>query len=198
MKSKDKARHHIGKAESHQLMVHNIQGLMNLQKYSVLEAANKFDVSEDFVSEIMETRPFDLDEKNDFVNDISQFGFEDQVERIDDGNSSERYAVFNITSFDGTDVRTGTLVSNVKGTPTNSPMMEFSHEGLTVKQSGFYLLRIVSNDGPFAVDINFPYGRMQYRVVTTGWLEEGDVFEFRIEKQDKKYLVGLQLRVQRV
>ena len=58
MKKQGKAGNDIGKEESEKLMVHNIQGLLLAQKYSIPMAAEKYGVSEMFLSKIMETKPF--------------------------------------------------------------------------------------------------------------------------------------------
>ena len=60
MKAKGSAGHHIGKAESDQLMIHNIQGLLKAQQYTIPEAAHHYNVSEAFLSKVMETKPFNM------------------------------------------------------------------------------------------------------------------------------------------
>jgi len=197
MKANGKASQHIGKAESDQLMVHNIQGLLKAQKYSIPEAANNFNVSENFLSKLMDTKPFNMNEKKSSGNNISMIDFKDQVQRFNDGNSSKNYAVFNISSFDCPDCneRTATTISNVKGTPTDSPMMEFTCQGLTVKKSGFYLLRPIVG-GSFQVLV--PTGNIELGCVSTVWLDKGASITFKIKKQDIVDLVGFQLRVHKV
>jgi len=203
MKSKGKAGHHIGKAESDQLMVHNIKGILKAQKYSIHEAANNFNVSESFLSKIMETEPFNKDDMNISENDISNFGFKDQTKRFDEENSSKRYAVFNISSFDCPDCteRTITTVSNVKGTPTDSPMMEFTCQGLTVKNPGFYAVLPIGDRNKDMLPV-YVFGpavnRLLLGVVSMVWLNKGDAITFKISTHGIKYLVGFQLRVHKL
>merc|ERR1711892_131026 len=197
MKANGKAGQHIMGQEADQLMVHNIQGLLKAQKYSIPEAANNFNVSENFLSKLMDTKPFNMNDKKTAGNDISMIDFKGQVKRFKDGNSSKNYAVFNISSFECPDCneRTATTISNVKGTPTDSPMMEFTCQGLTVKKSGFYLLRPIVG-GSFLVFV--PTGNIELGCVSTVWLDKGASITFKIYKEDIMDLVGFQLRVHKV
>ena len=111
-------------------------------------------------------------------------------------------AVFTVSSFDCPDCSMSreATVTNVKGTPTNSPMMEFSCQGLTVKQSGFYLLRPIETDSSnmHLPHIFVPSGNIETNCVSTVWLDKGDAITFKTKTQDMKYLKGFQIRVHKV
>ena len=89
MKAKGNAGHHIGKTESDQLMIHNIQGLLHAQQFTRSEAARHYNVSEALLSKVMETKPFNMEDKNgqnellgiDSINEIDHFELKRQVKR---------------------------------------------------------------------------------------------------------------------
>ena len=89
MKAKGNAGHHIGKTESDQLMIHNIQGLLQAQQYTIPEAAHHYNVPEAFLMKVMETKPFNMEDKHgqneliciDSINKIDNLELKRQVER---------------------------------------------------------------------------------------------------------------------
>ena len=69
-------------------MIHNIQGLLQAQQYTIPESARHYNVSEAFLLKVMETKPFNMEDKqgqnevldNDSTNDIDQFQLNSQAE----------------------------------------------------------------------------------------------------------------------
>merc|ERR1719347_143606 len=190
MKEQGRNGKHIGKEESDKLMVHSIQGLLLAQKYSITEAAKHYNVSEEFLAKLMDTNPFE----SNSVNVIPKLSSMNQVRSFDGGNSS----VFTIKGFDCPDCneRMETTVSNLSGTPTNSPMMEFTCQGLTATQSGFYLLRpIGTRDRSTGFHIFVHGENIELGCVSTVWLEKGDSVTFKTTTEGRKKLIGFQIRV---
>jgi hypothetical protein len=118
---------------------------------------------------------------------------------------------FTIHSFDCPDCVDGQwmTIMNVKGTPTNNSMMEFSCSGLKVKQAAFYLLLpVLPKDDPKRrthVQI-FVSGSDQadwiplelYSTVSTVWLDQGDVIIFKTTTRDMKFVPGTMIKVHAV
>jgi len=178
----------IGKEESEQLMVHNIQGLLLAQNYSLPVAAEKYGVSEMFLSKIMETKPFP-------TNDYSV---------VDDNP-----AIFNLTGFDCSDCNEDLprTITNLTGTPTNSSLMDFTFWGLTVKQSGFFLLMPINTwerQALFQVMVPSPNVNswegldLEGTHITIVWLNKGDTISFKATTAGISQLKGFQIRVQKI
>jgi hypothetical protein len=120
---------------------------------------------------------------------------------------------FTIQSFDCPDCINGQwmTITNVKGTPTNNSMMEFSCSGLSVKQAAFYLLLLVlPKDDPArrnpphvqifvsGSDASRPMPLEMGSTVSTVWLNPGDVITFKTTTRDMKSVPGTMIKVHAV
>ena len=121
----------------------------------------------------------------------------------------ENPVIFNLTGFDCPDCTEdfARTITNLTGTPTNSSLMDFTFWGLTLKQSGFFLLMPINTWGRgawFHVKVPSPNINswegldLEGTHITIVWLNKGDTISFKATTAGKSQLKGFQIRVQKI
>ena len=182
--------------------IHIIKGLLDVL-HSLLVAGPV--VSDNYLSKLNKTKLFIDLKLEEMKNNLKLIEPEAMKKMTEPPGSDPAYAMFTITGFECPDCTDGSwhTITSLQGTPTNSPMMEFTWTGLTVKQDGFYLispeLPIDPSGRPLDhIKIFVPDGPIELTCVSTVWLNQGQEITFKTTARDREFVAGTGLRIQKI